>query len=112
MTASNEISYEIANAKSRLKLAAAVAAIAAGMSAAPQVSAAQLEEVLVTAQKRVQSLQDVPISVAAMSGETIEDKGLTNLEAVSASIPTLHIGEAQIGEQLFIRGIGSGVNAG
>ncbi|MEE8338608.1 MAG: TonB-dependent receptor [Xanthomonadales bacterium] len=75
-------------------------------------SATVLEEVTVTAQKRVQSLQDVPISIATMMGDTIEEQGLTNLEAVSASIPTLHIGEAQIGEQLFIRGIGSGVNAG
>ncbi len=94
------------------KLALAVAAITAGMAGVPNAYAAQLEEVLVTAQKRVESLQDVPISVAAVSGEQIEDQGLVSLEAVSASIPTLHIGEAQIGEQLFIRGIGSGVNAG
>ena len=32
-----------------------------------------LEEVIVTAQKREQSLQDVPIAVAAMTGEKIED---------------------------------------
>lgn len=73
---------------------------------------AMLEEVVVTAQKREQSLQDVPISVSAMSGDTIQNKGFTKLEDVSASIPTLHVGEAQITSQVFIRGIGSGVNAG
>jgi iron complex outermembrane receptor protein len=95
-----------------VKLAVAVAAITTGVAGLPNTYAAQLEEVMVTAQKRVESLQDVPISVAAVSGEQIEDQGLVSLEAISASIPTLHIGEAQIGEQLFIRGIGSGVNAG
>jgi iron complex outermembrane recepter protein len=94
------------------RLAAAVAAVAAGVAGLPQANAAQLEEIMVTAQKRVESLRDVPISVTAVSGERIEEQGLVSLEAVSASIPTLHIGEAQIGEQLFIRGIGSGVNAG
>jgi iron complex outermembrane recepter protein len=75
-------------------------------------SAAPLEEILVTAQKREQNLQDVPISVAAISGEKIQNKGYTRLEDVSSSIPTLHVGEAQITSQIFIRGIGSGVNAG
>jgi outer membrane receptor protein involved in Fe transport len=104
--------HEIKHDTAPLTLAAAVAAITVGMAAVPHANAAMLEEVIVTAQKRAQSLQDVPISVSAMSGETVEEQGLVNLEAVSASIPTLHIGEAQIGEQLFIRGIGSGVNAG
>ena len=37
----------------------------------PAWSAPMLEEVVVTAQKRVESLQDVPISVSAMSGEKV-----------------------------------------
>jgi outer membrane receptor protein involved in Fe transport len=40
-----------------------------------------LEEVIVTAQKRTESLQDVPISVAAMSGEKIDDIGITSLRS-------------------------------
>lgn len=104
--------HEIKRDSAPIKLAAAIAAITAGMAGVPDTSAAVLEEVIVTAQKRAQSLQDVPISVVAMTGETVEEQGLVNLEAVSASIPTLHIGESTIGEQLFIRGIGSGVNAG
>jgi len=38
-----------------------------------------LEEVMVTAQKRTENLQDVPISIIAMSGETIDDLGITDL---------------------------------
>ena len=40
-----------------------------------------LEEVVVTAQKRVESLQDVPISVSAMSGERMAEANIINLEA-------------------------------
>lgn len=36
---------------------------------------AQLEEVLVSAQKREQSLQDVPIAISAVSGELLEQRG-------------------------------------
>ena len=46
-------------------LALAIAAIAGGTNAA------QLEEVIVTAQKRAESLQDVPISMTAISGDKI-----------------------------------------
>ena len=74
MTYKLENSREIFRRKTPIKLAAAVAAITAGITAVPQVSAALLEEVLVTAQKRVQSLQDVPVSVVAMAGDTIEEQ--------------------------------------
>ena len=42
-----------------------------------------LEEVVVTAQKRAESLQDVPISVVAMSGERLRDLQITNLEELN-----------------------------
>ena len=51
----------------RLPLAVAVAAMSS------QVSAQALEEVIVTAQKRAENLQDVPISVSTMSGEKIQE---------------------------------------
>ena len=49
----------------------------------PTLAQPMLEEVVVTAQKRVQNLQDVPISVSAMSGEKVEDEGITNLEELT-----------------------------
>ena len=72
----------------------------------------QLEEVIVTAQKRAQSLQDVPISVAAMSGEKIVDDGITSLEELTLYIPNVTINSGAATPNLFIRGIGSGTNAG
>lgn len=73
---------------------------------------AVLEEVVVTAQKREQSQQDVPISVSALSGEQLQTQNLVELETLSAQIPNIHISESAIGDKLFIRGIGSGINAG
>ncbi|MEE4144970.1 MAG: TonB-dependent receptor, partial [Halieaceae bacterium] len=76
------------------------------------VSAPVLEEVVITAQKRVESLQDVPISVATMSGEKIMDNGITNLEELTLYIPNVNINVGQAQPNLFIRGVGSGTNAG
>ena len=55
------------HALSGLALAVAVASSGIG--------AAELEEIIVTAQKRAESLQDVPMSMSAISGERIEDIG-------------------------------------
>jgi iron complex outermembrane receptor protein len=53
-------------------LASAVAIALLGSSALAQAQQLVLEEVIVTAQKRVESLQDVPISITAVSGERID----------------------------------------
>jgi iron complex outermembrane receptor protein len=74
--------------------------------------AAPLEEVLVTAQKRAQSLQDVPISVQALTGKAISDAGIQNIEDLSAYMPNLKMTESAVGNSVFIRGIGSGINNG
>ena len=58
----------------RLPLAAAITAFVA----ATPVAAQQLEEVIVTAQKRAENLQDVPISVSTVSGEKIQDNTILN----------------------------------
>lgn len=71
-----------------------------------------LEEVVVTAQIREQGLQDVPIAVTALSGEKMNDMGLTDLTDVTQYIPNVDINQGQATPNLFIRGIGSGTNAG
>lgn len=77
-----------------------------------QAGAVELEEVVVTAQKRSESLQDVPISVATVSGEKIANSQMHNLQDMSFSMPNVTINEAPFDNNLFIRGIGSGINAG
>ncbi|MEH6610669.1 MAG: TonB-dependent receptor [Halioglobus sp.] len=71
-----------------------------------------LEEVIVTAQKREQSLQDVPIAVSAMSGEKINDNGIVDLEELALNIPNFNINKGAANPNIFIRGVGSGTNAG
>ena len=75
--------------------------------------AQQLDEIIVTATKRAESLQDVAVSVVATSGETINDLGLTDARDVSDFMPAVTITENPIGNFVFIRGIGSaGANQG
>jgi iron complex outermembrane recepter protein len=71
-----------------------------------------LEEVIVTAQKRAQGLQDVPISISAVSGEKIEDFNISSLGDLSGSIPNLQITKTGITNQIGMRGVYSGSNKG
>ena len=63
----------------RLVMPLAVSVVLATMAGATQ--AQQLEEVIVTAQKCVENLQDVPISVSTLSGEKIQDNTILNFGA-------------------------------
>ncbi|MBB3046239.1 outer membrane receptor protein involved in Fe transport [Litorivivens lipolytica] len=84
------------------------------LSAASSASfaAAVLEEVVVTAQLREQSLQDVPVSVSAISGDKMMEAGLSRIEDLQAYVPNFTMSESGIGTDIYIRGIGSGENQG
>ena len=71
-----------------------------------------LEEVIVTATKRVEGMQDVPIAISVVSGERIEQQGIRNLEELALYLPAVHIAQSGGQNQVFIRGIGSGNNTG
>lgn len=76
-------------------------------------SAAQLEEIVVTAQKRVENLQDVPIAITAVTGDSIRSAGISKMEDLAPSIPNFQFAEAVSGsDNMFMRGIGSGPNFG
>lgn len=68
-----------------------------------------IEEIVVTARKRSESTQDVPVAVTAISAEQIENYDLSNLERVAAQTPSFVIGRAPSGSgaTLVLRGIGS-----
>ena len=68
--------------KSLLSVAVAAASLNAGV-----VAAAQIEEIIVTTQKRAQSLQDVPISVSAFSGSFIEKAQIADAKAMAMLTP-------------------------
>ena len=70
-------------------------------------AAAVLEEVIVTAQKREQSMQDVGISVTAFTGDQLSELGMTNPVDLAAQTPGLSFTQEHTGAntQLAIRGI-------
>ena len=55
--------------------------------------AAQLEEIVVTSQRTEESLQDVPISMTALSGKKINDAAINSFADLSAYIPNIGISE-------------------
>ena len=50
-----------------------------------------LEEITVTALRREQNLQEVPVSIVAITGEGLELRGIDNLEKVSMGVPNVVI---------------------
>ena len=69
-----------------------------------------LEEIMVTAQKREQSLQDVPVYVSAISANAIEAAGIDSVGEVQALVPALNVYTAgvQARTSIKIRGAGTG----
>ncbi len=94
-------------------LSAAISALLA----LPTVSNAfELEEIVVTATKRAESLQDVPISVTAIGGEALSTGNFSDIRSITAKAPSVSITNAQTNSgstSVKVRGIGTvGNNAG
>lgn len=69
---------------------------------------AQLEEIVVTAQKRAQSLQDVPITMQAFSGEDLNSLGAMTASDITKLAPNMAISAQNgIAHQIVIRGVGT-----
>lgn len=68
-----------------------------------------LAEIVVTAQKRTERLQDVPVAVSVVSGDTIAAKGAVNLEGAQYLVPSLNFRKSgtAINQTLFLRGVGT-----
>ena len=67
-------------------------------------------EIIVTAQKRAENLQDVPISVGVVLGESLKAMGVRNLEEVSTNTPSLLINQSPSQSGIYMRSVGSGTN--
>ena len=86
------------------------AAIASTLLITPaQIAGAQaLEEIIVTARKREESLQDVPISVQAHSGEDIAQQGIVDLQMLAPYTPSFAYTPSPGASDLyFMRGLGT-----
>ncbi|WP_438952554.1 TonB-dependent receptor plug domain-containing protein [Porticoccus sp.] len=88
-------------------LALPLALAISGTGALAQIGA--LEEVIVTAQKRSESLQDVPVAVNAFSSDTIQEAGINDTSDLAVMTPSLNANanSSPFTTRLTIRGIGA-----
>ncbi|MBD2858074.1 TonB-dependent receptor [Spongiibacter sp. KMU-158] len=98
-------------------LASAIASVhaqEANNEQAPQKKAkrAYIEEVIVTAQKRAESIQDVPLSVQVLGGEQMKNSAIENFEDVAATAPNTDINMTPGYVQVGMRGLNSPINDG
>ena len=75
---------------------------------ATEKDAALLEEIVVTAQRREERLQDVPLSAEVLERQILIERNLNSLNDVSEVMPSVHVGSNSRSANLYIRGIGSG----
>ncbi len=73
-------------------------------------SQAGLEEITVTAQKRSQTLSDVPISITVVDSSRIKAGNINKIADIGEFAPNISMTETGISTQMYIRGIGSGNN--
>ena len=78
----------------------------------PSLAQQTMEEVVVTATKRAESIQDVPLSVSVVTGEVIERAEVRDLLDLQAVVPSLRVPQFQnsIQTNFVIRGFGNGAN--
>jgi iron complex outermembrane receptor protein len=93
-----------------------LAAISASVGAPPARAAdsdtagndSQLTEIVVSAQRRTENLQSVPISAQVIGGAQLTEQNLNSLVDVSQTMPAVHVSNGAASGDMYIRGIGSG----
>src|SRR3990167_996152 len=112
MTSKTRTSRAFAFSRLLLLSASAIAMVAGGGTAfaaeEPEASTA-LPEVIVTARKRDENIQNIPVAMTALSGEQLDALSVRTIEEISATTPTLAVsrGSSGSGATISLRGIGS-----
>jgi len=94
----------------RKKLVLATAGLmlpCAAVHAQPQAPTYALEEIVVTAQRREQSMQDVPVAVSAVTANMAADLGIGDPQSMAQLVPGLTYNRQASGTMPFLRGIGT-----
>lgn len=72
-----------------------------------EVDKLSLEEVVVTAQRRAENLQDVPVAISALSGSDLEEVGITDLKSIGQRTPSVYFeNQTKSRAVVSIRGVG------
>lgn len=80
----------------------------AGYAQAPNQGGSGLEEVIVTATKRSESIQDVPVSIRALSEQELRRMGADSLEDYAGVTPGLQLTGSRSNSQIIVRGVTTG----
>src|SRR6202046_4751258 len=83
-------------------------AFAAGAAAQQENKSDQLQEIVVTAQKREANVQATPISITAITGQELQDRGITDISSIVQSVPGVSMRSSGPGQtELEMRGMTS-----
>ncbi|ARR53241.1 TonB dependent receptor [Rhizorhabdus wittichii DC-6] len=94
----------------RIQTIASLAALGWAGAAQAQSAAAQdpaLDEIIVTAQKRSESVQDVPLAVSAVGGATLDRLGVGNPLQLGATVPNFNLQTNSGVTYIYLRGVGN-----
>lgn len=82
--------------------------LAVALASVTPFSHAQIEEIMITATKRTESLQDVPVAVSAITAESMDQLGISNFEDYMLQLPGVTAGGSGPGQNtIYIRGVAS-----
>lgn len=81
-------------------------------TAAENAGASTIEELVVTAQKRSESLQDVPAAISAISRTDLQDRGFTTPAQLQFIVPSMQVGKQNGVAAITIRGVGMNMTQG
>lgn len=103
-----------------------MASLLSGLSVLPQQALAQEpvteeaeaeaigrnDEIIVTANKRSESIQRIPGAVTAISGEDLADRGITDIRGLATQVPNVTFGQQSGAGFISIRGVGTSIDTG
>jgi iron complex outermembrane recepter protein len=100
-----------AASKIGLAVAAALAVAPPRAPAAQTADASALQEIVVTARKREENLQDVPLSIDVFTKKDLQNLGITSFDDYAQKVPSISFISVGPGTQLFVmRGVSDGSN--
>lgn len=102
-------SIPISNITSLLTLTAGLMTTTAGVAIAQTNETVGLEEIIITAQKRPESIQDAPIAITAVSGDSLLKRNIDTIGELAAFVPNLTSTNGPQGSSdanFFVRGVG------
>jgi iron complex outermembrane receptor protein len=83
-----------------------VAAFAQDASTAPAEDQGGIADIVVTAQKRAENVQDIPLAITAVSGDTLAERQVTGVDALATIAPSVNFGTYGGSARIAVRGIG------